>query len=808
MLKRKVKQFVSLLTTLALTGTFFLGTAAPAHAIENIKLGEPGYVSLHSYTTPTSIDGVYKVKLTMDVNTLIEPADIVFVIDNSGSMGYPAEDEYTDPATGSKVTLNSDLVAWGAANTPTGVPTSAMPTPFSSMSAPGGAFDTVYGWDNTADAGDPTSGQRLFGIGAWKWGAEHDQQLLQNVAIGESLMFANPDNSTILNGEGYRFEWMKEGLMEAIEMLLDPVKNGTAELNQVSVFAFGDGSTETDGTSNNLTMKPMATGTWDAYDPTAYNWAYPTVAGSAGHVWANNYNLNGVEFNVQPAFTTTDYITFNSNMLTGSTASIDTPTNASWATKDNYKTLLKAIDEKLVRRQEGTGTAAGLQAAYQIFTDPAVTKTRANAKKYVFVLTDGCEFTNRAGTTMPANYSYTESIATAANLKQLGVSMTGCGILEPDSSVFQDNRFVPSQHKSLGTANPAPTSILDYIGQAPEPAPSQQTDLYAGEQHLLRILMPLKPSSTYMKSKYSTSTPIKGSDFWMKYTNDASFGVESGTGYGDYVNAITTGGDADLAKLNYYRANTKAGVMNAFREFVKSIYAASEISPEIKLGQYFSVYQMAGQPLFDATNGSATGGGQSISWSIPDIGATGGSASLTFYVKLDAPADQSNVWQGLLSSFMVKYRDFHGDLVSKGIPQNYIEAPKVEQEVKEIDHRLDDSAYAVYTNKRKTEVAAFITPFSQSGCIEITDVKAEAKGSGKVKLSLTAPNSSGLYYQWQYLDTKTNEWISILGANSSVFTVTGLKPGTYTFRCAVRNATSSYTFSKEVQVTLTAKDCK
>lgn len=73
-----------------------ISTAATAFALPNEKVPlatDPNYVSAHKYVSPTEIDGVYRVTLSLDttVTKITPPSLITFVLDGTASMAAPID---------------------------------------------------------------------------------------------------------------------------------------------------------------------------------------------------------------------------------------------------------------------------------------------------------------------------------------------------------------------------------------------------------------------------------------------------------------------------------------------------------------------------------------------------------------------------------------------------------------------------------------------------------------------------------------------------------------------------------------------
>lgn len=628
-LKRMLKTVfcLSLSMILAFSATTTAFALSPAETEGNPADGENGHMTMNWYVTPTDIADVYKVDLGITCKVYPKPAEVVLVLDNSGSMGYPYD---LSPGVWQGVTPamgNVPDTAW-------------QDMTLSQVSPSGPAYDgnpTTIPTGFTQNYGHPDGALPPYGS------YEHGADAWDFPAIRAFKIFPGPEHTS----NEYRLEWVRDAAMEALDDIFSPTKNQlNYDVIKVAIVAYGGAYTEVaPGRSGN-----SLTGSY----------GYPAILQGVVGGGPNDF-LGGGAGNA----TLNDCITYTS----------------AWMDSTNYTTIKNDFFEKYIRRAEDTYVAAGLEKTMELFDG----LNYAPENRHVFLLADGgdttaVDFTNPISS--PGYFNQipdpTKTLAAAAKLKSpdpvdgYGAKIFAVGVLpnsyhnsNPDKSYITSDSVGPKAY---------PETHLMRIAAPLKPI-AKQYDLsgsgYFGNKigtYGIDWALPLDHDSDSMmldQGSFPIALPFHG----------------TGDGYKEYVDDIIANFDASTNFDTFYQfantddtpTNTKAQIKKAFKEFVDKFQsAASDIEIQQQINPAFQIYQMPGKPLVHATLGTTSFSGNLLNWGITALPVKGGSETATFYVKFDRTNADPNLYYPIADFTNIRWSALGTVPASSQFPIPYI----------------------------------------------------------------------------------------------------------------------------------------
>ena len=307
-----------------------------------------------------------------------------------------------------------------------------------------------------------------------------------------------------------------------------------------------------------------------------------------------------------------------------------------------------------------------------------------------------------------------------------------------------------------------------------------------------------------------------------------------GPGYDRFLADIKA--NADINELLYRSANSKDDVKKAFDDFIVHPVIAEEFVPFGSLGSSFSLINYPGEPRYRASEGtSVEWSGSSFKWYIGTKNAAGiyevpaaddGVFRLSFYIKLSDAAIKAGGFHAVFNQLGVTYVQYpDGNVLNKNqttktYPNVYISsggevkegvtgasdgenANQTTAEVEMTKNTDIETLFSKTEGEKKTESAAMssVSSPNTSEKPEITKISFGLTPEGKNQVTVSVKNGSSMLFQWQ--KKEGDNWVDILGANGSVYTLgKGFKVGQkYELRCIISNRANQKFYSDSLIVT-------
>lgn len=671
-MKQKTKMRATLAFTLALL-LCLVGVAKAAPPEENNvnDASQIGYMSLHQYVMPTSINNVYRVRLEVYTPPLKSPPIYVtFVLDSTGSMTkYCGIDpQYMDFWTD---------------------------------------MGTVSGRPNYVSNGENYVERAIGAVYAMNraFKALQDSASPENIYVNV-FSFNNMSLTGLLDGgDGTKVDAATMGTAGSgnnFVPLLDP--SNKARLNPVLT----SGNTVTDITQadNLYAENPSYAGSPSAM--TGYRFSDPVVR-SSGVVLPAHNNITNVGGAYMSIIEGERFLSEVMNRTSGALPYFGTS-----ALAPIYGVLLKkhndanggsynfALPPTVFSSNSSNNIAAGLCGAYRdlraLKQSGNSTIDYDNANKAVLMLADGDDrsFGTTQGwalalkapigspnvTILPSTettVSFTPA-SSGGGYETLGASFwsVGFGLWTPHSSSWKTDYFA-------NTTTPTSPwnsmySLTSYWGSI-----SNTSSLYFTEPHIATLSANVPDAAwTSLIAGYNTlagsipATPSGSSNIsflndimglyqtalagtmdsqfhFVTYLSNSASSTPVHANFAGYTmppfHSSTANGGSSMLYPPPGNFSDEEEAQSVFENFAKStLHEPSNIVSHSELQQYFTLYKFPGEPLLNATLGTATANNGVIDWKMSSL-TYGGTATLTFYVEIDADANP-DMYYPVVDSYM------------------------------------------------------------------------------------------------------------------------------------------------------------
>lgn len=630
--------------------TGFAASSTPAYDKGNAPFGTNGHSEFAWYVQPTAIEDVYKVSLSMDVYVEPKPAEIVLVLDNSGSMGRPYELSYGiwDGSEQFSYPVPEESYTRLISGVPTVQKKEATASTYDTVPSiyAGGTYEfpinsLAYLFPDTYSP----NFWYLNPLGAYKYGNEGAWLQDQNEKEITPPLGANPKITTPHNKEyvtqKYRLEWVREATMDVLDELLTEESNPlNFDQLKIAIVAFGGASTDVSSTINPFYAVPDTSGGW-WYEGGGGTYNGESGVGGGGPLYPNGPNT--------PISNQNAAITYSSG----------------WITNKNKDAKSDEFFHSYIRRIENTFVSAGLEEAMDQFAALA-SEEWAPDNRHVFLLADGGD-NSTANLMVPSDKKFfrtsqivtnnqvdpTRTLAAAAYLKNpnnYGATFTTVGVLDNE------------EHNASLISNTAYWNVSDWttftslgLSASRESAAYPETNLILLSTPMTASAKQFATGSGYYGSGINATGGTQGllnADTFANHMNYSGSNTrftqnphqsipvgstEPGNGYEEFTKDIIANRKAGYAGENYYYAKDETEVKAAFQAFAaKFMNSAKDVRIEQTLTSHFDFYKMPNEPLYVTSDGStAKLSGKNLNWDISSLSAKGGTVTLSYYVKFD-----------------------------------------------------------------------------------------------------------------------------------------------------------------------------